>query len=157
MTMSAHVLRRFRRPSFQGTWLATQRKEPVAAQQDPAKAQSKIINFPARPDSGVLSSSIPLFFIARNRVGLWIVREAEGSAGGIFLFKQSALRFADKYGAPGGCATMILTERAELDVDNRGNRLAERIGAAVNAVRRYIPAHPPPIPIMEKKRKAEWE
>jgi hypothetical protein len=155
--MSAQVLRHFRRPRFQGISLAKERNKSLADPRDPVTAESKIVNFPARPDSGVLSRSIPLFFIARNKVGLWIVREAEGSAGGIFLFKQSALRFADKYGAPGGCATMILTERAELDVDNRGNRLAEWIGAAVNAVRRYIPAYPPPIPIMEKKREADWK
>jgi hypothetical protein len=59
--------------------------------------------FPRRAHSDVLSDSIPFYFIARNRVGLWVAREAEGRAGGIFLFKQSALRFAETNSAPHGC------------------------------------------------------
>ncbi len=35
--------------------------------------------FPGRPEPDVLSNnSIPLFFIAQNKVALWIAREAEG-------------------------------------------------------------------------------
>jgi hypothetical protein len=115
------------------------------------------VNFPPRPDCGVLSDSIPLFFIGSNRVGLWIAREAGGSTGGIFLFKKSALRFPKRNSAPIGCATRFLTERFELDLENSGNRLIAWMGAALNLVTRYIPDYPPPIPIMEKRRKAEWQ
>ena len=52
---------------------------------------------------------------------------------------------------------MLLTERFELDVENHGNRLIGWIGAALNVLARYVPDCPPPIPIMEKRRKAEWQ
>jgi len=112
---------------------------------------------PRRAHSDVLSDSIPLYFIARNRVGLWIAREAEGRAGGIFLFKQSALRFAETSSAPHGCATMVLGEHLELDVENRGNRLVGWISAALGVVARYIPEYPPAIPTLRKNRRGEWD
>lgn len=89
----------------------------------------------------MLSESIPLFFIARNRAGLWIVREADGRTGGMFLFRTSALRFATKSSAPKGCATMFLAERLELDVENHGNPLMGWIGAALQGAARYIPQY----------------
>ena len=104
--------------------------------------------FPHRPDAGVVSELIPLFFIARNRAGLWVAREAEGHTGGIFLFKRSAVRFAEKSSAPRGCATMFRAEHFELDVENRGNQLIGWIGAVLNVVARYIPEYPPPIPLL---------
>jgi len=55
-----------------------------------------IVNFPPRPDPRVLSASIPLFFIGRNKYGFWVARAAEGRGGGIFLMKRSALRFATR-------------------------------------------------------------
>ena len=36
-------------------------------------------NFPRRPNGGVLSELIPLFFIGRNALGFWVAREATGS------------------------------------------------------------------------------
>jgi hypothetical protein len=63
-------------------------------------ARGTIANFPRRPDAGVLSKSIPLFFIGRNRNSLWVAREAEGRTGGVFLLKQSALHFAQRKSAP---------------------------------------------------------
>ena len=45
-----------------------QRQQPVPG---------TVAKFPRRPDAGVLSKSIPLFFIGRNRNGFWIAREAE--------------------------------------------------------------------------------
>jgi hypothetical protein len=54
-------------------------------------------------------------------------------------------------------AARFLTERFELDLENSGNRLIAWMGAALNLVTRYIPDYPPPIPIMEKRRKAEWQ
>ena len=108
---------------------------------------SLVGKFPRRPDRSVLSESIPLYFIGRNRAGLWVAREAEGRAGGIFLLKRSALRFAAKRGAPAGCATMLLSERFELDVENHGNPLVARIDAALRRVTALIPEYPPPMPI----------
>jgi hypothetical protein len=112
--------------------------------------------FPRRPQSDVLSESITLFFIARNRVSLWIAREAEGRTGGIFLFKKSTLRFAQENSGASGCATMFLTERLELDVDNRGNQLIGWIGEVLSLVAHYVPDYPPPLPMLEKRRKSEW-
>jgi hypothetical protein len=110
-----------------------------------------------RPDTRALSRSIPLFFIGRNRTGLWVAREAEGRTGGIFLFRASALRFAARNSAPKGCATMFLGGRIELDVENRGHRVTGLIAAALGAVARRIPEYPPAIPIMQKKQKGAWQ
>jgi hypothetical protein len=111
--------------------------------------------FPRRPDPTILSESIPLYFIGRNKAGFWVAREAEARAGGIFLFKHSALRFATKRGAPAGCATMLLRERFELDVENRGNPLVAWLDAAVRRVAKLIPEYPPPMPIRRRIFRAE--
>lgn len=42
---------------------------------------------PQRPGPALLSEAIPLFFIGRNKDGLWVAREADGRIGGIFLLK----------------------------------------------------------------------
>jgi hypothetical protein len=89
---------------------------------------------PQRPDPSILSEAIPLFFIGRNRDGFWIARDADGRLGGIFLRKQSALQFAKTNTQPAGCATMFLSERFELDIENKGNPLVARLGAA----RRFV-------------------
>jgi hypothetical protein len=41
--------------------------------------------FPPRPDASDLNAAIPLFYIGQNRKGAWVVREAEGRSGGLFL------------------------------------------------------------------------
>jgi hypothetical protein len=51
---------------------------------------------------------------------------------------------------------MFLAERLELDVDNRGNRLIAWIVALRKLVARYVPDHPPPVPLLERQRKPEW-
>ena len=112
--------------------------------------------FPRRPDARILSEKIPLFFIGRNKNGLWVAREAEGQTGGVFLLKRSALRFVKKNSVPVGCATMFLTERFELDVENQGNPLVTWLDAVQRAWRRLIPEYPPPMPIGRKKFKGEW-
>ena len=112
--------------------------------------------FPQRSDARVLSETIPLFFIGRNKNGLWVAREAEGRTGGVFLLKRSALRFAGKNSVPVGCATMFLAESFELDVENQGNRLVTWLDAVQRAWRRLIPEYPPPMPIGRKKFKREW-
>jgi hypothetical protein len=97
--------------------------------------------FPGRPNSRILSESIPLFFIARNQNGLWVVHEAAGRCCGVFLLRCSALRFARKSSAPAGCATMFLTERFELDAHSHGNALVVWIDAALRMVARYLRSH----------------
>jgi hypothetical protein len=103
-----------------------------------------VVNFPPRPDPRLLSASIPLFFIGRNKYGFWVVRAAEGGAGGIFLLKRSALRFAAKNSVPAGCATMFLSERFELDVENQGSVLAAGLDAMIRIVAAPVPPPAPP-------------
>jgi hypothetical protein len=111
------------------------------------QASPALNKFPRRPDPAILSHSIPLYFVARNKAGLWVSREAEGRSGGVFLFKRSALRFATKRGAAAGCATMFLRERFELDVENQGHPLVAWLDAALRGVAKLVPDHPPPMPI----------
>lgn len=113
------------------------------------------VTLPDRPDASVLNETIPLFFIGRNRNGLWVVRESAGRAGGIFLFRESAMRFAGQYSLPGGCATMVIHRSFELDIENQGNRLVAWLDAARGILARIIPAYPPAMPIRREifKRK----
>jgi hypothetical protein len=74
-------------------------------------------------DPGVLNASIPAFFIGRAKDGFWVARDAKGQNGGIFLLESSALAFARRHCAPSGCATIFLSERFELDLENQGNPL----------------------------------
>ena len=77
----------------------------------PVAASDVVIEFPRRPDTSVISDTIPLFYVGRNRTGIWVVREAEGRSGGLFLLKRSALRFARRKSETAGCATMFVAER----------------------------------------------
>ena len=97
-----------------------------------------------------------MFFIGRNEHGLWVVREAEGRTGGVFLLKWSALRFAKQNSAPAGCAIMFLVESFELDIENQGRRFVTWLEAIRRGWRRLIPEYPPPIPIGRKTFKGEW-
>jgi hypothetical protein len=81
-----------------------------------------------RPGPDIVSASIPVFFIGRNRNGLWVARDAEGKRGGIFWRRQSALDFAHCNAWSTGCATVFLQARFELDIENAGNRFAVRLG-----------------------------
>jgi hypothetical protein len=76
-------------------------------------------------DPGVVSASIPTFFIGRDRDGFWLARDLKGENGGVFLLKRSALAFARRVSRPLGCATVVSTETFELDVENQGNRLID--------------------------------
>jgi hypothetical protein len=111
---------------------------------------------PSRPDARIFNRVIPLFFIGRNKNGFWIAREARGRAGGMFLLRRSALRFAQLASAPHGCATMFLAKTFELDTRNAGNPVVGWLDAALGLVSRFIPDDPPPIPIAEKYRKRDW-
>jgi hypothetical protein len=145
------------RPPLRGICLVVTGTEKTANQPEqwPA-APDTATKFARRPDARVLSETIPLFFIGRNKNGLWVAREAEGRTGGVFLFKRSAVRFAAKTSAPAGCATMFLAERFELDVENQGNPLVTWLDAIRRGWRRLIPDYPPPMPIGRKKFKGEW-
>ena len=102
-------------------------------------AASTTTPLPRRPDASALSEAIPLFYIGRNKSGLWVVREAAGGSGGLFLLKQSAARFARRQSEPAGCAMMFLAEPFELDVENQGGRLAGLLAAASEVVVRRAP------------------
>jgi hypothetical protein len=94
---------------------------------------------PRRPDASALSEAIPLFYVGRNKSGLWVVREAAGGSGGLFLFRQSAARFARRQSESAGCAMMFLAEPFELDVENQGGRVAGLFAAASEVVARRAP------------------
>jgi hypothetical protein len=94
---------------------------------------------PPRPDRTVLSASISLFFIGRNRTGFWVAREAAGRCGGLFLFRWSATRFARRNSLAGGGATMFVEHSIELDLPNQGNRLVELIATITDIVGRRAP------------------
>ncbi len=83
-----------------------------------------------RPGPEVVSAAIPVFFIGRNRDGLWVAREAEGRFGGLFWFRQSALRFAKASARPAACATLFPQARFELDIENFGNPVVAHLGFA---------------------------
>jgi len=100
----------------------------------PQAASAAATQLPRRPDASALSEAIPLFYIGRNKYGVWVVRAAEGQSGGLFLFKQSAARFARRQSEPAGCAMMFLAEPFELDVDNQGSRVAGLLAGASEVV-----------------------
>jgi hypothetical protein len=66
-----------------------------------------------RPDSAILNEAIPVFAIGRSQTGLWIARDCDSSAGGAFLSKAAAIRFAKHTG--GACAVMFVRDGLELD------------------------------------------
>ncbi len=109
---------------------APQRRRANGGGSDRGAHVAELTKLPPRPDPEILSEAIPLFFIGRNEDGFWVAREADGRIGGIFLRKQSALRFANRSAQPGGCATMFLSERFELDVENKGNPFVAHLAAA---------------------------
>jgi hypothetical protein len=83
-----------------------------------------------RPGPEVLSETIPVVFVGRNRDGFWVVRDAEARFGGLFWRQQAALDFAKASASPGGYATVFPQARFELDMENHGNSLIGGIGAA---------------------------
>ena len=74
-------------------------------------------------DPDILNAAIPAFFVGRDRDGFWLARDVKGENGGIFLLRSSALAFARQASRPLGCATIFLSERFDLDVENQGNPL----------------------------------
>jgi hypothetical protein len=82
-------------------------------------------------DPGIVSETIPAFFIGRNKQGLWVAREARGRTGGIFLFRNSALSFAKANTRPTGCATIFPSGTFELDLENKGNPFVGHLGSLI--------------------------
>jgi hypothetical protein len=80
-------------------------------------------------DPAIVSDALPAFFVGRNKEGFWVARDAKGRIGGIFLLENSALSFARRNSRTAGCATIYLSERFELDLDNKGNPLVVRLGS----------------------------
>jgi hypothetical protein len=99
----------------------------------------QIAPFPTRPDDTVLNNSIPLFFMGRNHNGFWVVRDAAGRCGGLFIFRWSAARFARKNGLASGGATMLVKHPFELDLPNQGGRFAELIATTADVAKRRVP------------------
>jgi hypothetical protein len=102
-------------------------------------APNRVIDFPKRPDLSVLNETIPLFYIGQNKKGLWVVREAEGRSGGLFLLRRTAVRFAREQGEAAGCGLMFLNKPLELDIENRGSDIVEPLAAAMDAAKRRTP------------------
>jgi hypothetical protein len=88
-------------------------------------------------DPGIVSDTIPAFFIGRNMEGLWIARDAKGQNGGIFLLQNSALTFAKRNSGRRGCATIFPSERFELDLESRGNPPAKPLVSLIRIMRRF--------------------
>ena len=80
-------------------------------------------------DPGIINETIPAFFIGRNMEGFWVARDVNGQIGGIFLLENSALSFARRNSRATGCATIYMSERFELDLENKGNPLVVRLGS----------------------------
>lgn len=107
---------------------ATAERERARAGRQPADEPSKIIAVFRPLDPGIVSDTIPAFFIGRNMEGFWIARDANGEIGGIFLLETSALSFARRNSWLTGCVTIFPSERFELDLKNSGNPLVPRLG-----------------------------
>ena len=101
----------------------------------PAAAPQTISTLFVPLDPGIINETIPAFFIGRNMEGFWVARDVNGQIGGIFLLENSALSFARKQCRLAGCATIYLSERFELDLENKGNPLAVQLASATRFAR----------------------
>ena len=95
----------------------------------PADAPGTISTLFVPLDPGIVNETIPAFFIGRNKEGFWVARDVNGKIGGIFLLENSALSFTRRNSGAAGCATIYLSERFELDLENKGNPLVVRLGS----------------------------
>jgi hypothetical protein len=106
------------------------RQQPAPLGSDAAAKFEHAVTSFARPGPDVLSRSIPVVFIGRNRDGFWVARDADGKFGGLFWRKGSALHFAKTNAGPAGCAALFPQDRFELDLENHGNPLLAGLAAA---------------------------
>jgi hypothetical protein len=113
----------------------------AALQREPTPRQTSAdtpatVTAPFRPlDPDIVSEAIPAFFIGRNKEGFWVARDVNGRIGGIFLRENSALSFARKHSGAAGCATVYLSERFELDLENQGNPLVVQLTSLLGFAR----------------------
>jgi hypothetical protein len=114
----------------------------AAAERDCARAERLPTDEPAKItaqfqplDPGIVSETIPAFFIGRNKEGLWVAREVSGQIGGIFLLENS-VSFARRNSRPAGCAAVFPSERFELDLENKGNPLALQLASLIRLAKR---------------------
>ena len=84
----------------------------------------------------IVNETIPAFFIGRNKEGFWVARDVNGRNGEIFLLENSALSFARRNSGAAGCATIYLSERFELDLENEGNPLVAQLAPVIRLARR---------------------
>ncbi|RXT51584.1 hypothetical protein [Bradyrhizobium betae] len=110
----------------------------IALQASRRRADTKPATALRPLDPDVVSAALAAFFIGRNSAGLWVAREAQGRVGGLFLFKSSAVDFANRESAPDRCALVFPTETFELDVENRGNFLIVLAEAARQMLTRVV-------------------
>lgn len=113
-------------------------RSPTAKEQDgerpamlPADERATITAQFRPLDPCIVNETIPAFFIGRNKEGFWVARDVNGQIGGVFLLENSALSFARRNGGAAGCATICLSERFELDIENRGNPLVSQLGTLI--------------------------
>ena len=107
-------------------WQASGRSTAAVAR------EGATVTTPFRPlDPDIVSEAIPAFFIGRNKEGFWVARDVNGRIGGIFLRESSALSFARKHSGAAGCATVYLSERFELDLENQGNPLVVKLASLI--------------------------
>jgi hypothetical protein len=112
------------------TFSAAHQKEPVSRRAPADKPAT--VTAPFRPlDPDIVSEVIPAFFIGRNKEGFWVARDVNGRIGGIFLREGSALSFARMHSGAAGCATVYLSERFELDLENQGNPLVVQLASLI--------------------------
>jgi len=104
----------------------------------PAAALGTISTLFVPLDPGIVNETIPAFFIGRNMEGFWVARDVNGQIGGIFLLENSAVSFARRHSRPAGCATIYLSERFELDLENEGNPFTVQLASAVHFARRKL-------------------
>ena len=121
-----------------GRTAAATGRESECPGRKPAAAPATISTLFVPLDPGIVNETIPAFFIGRNKEGFWVARDVNGQIGGIFLIENSALSFARKQCQPAGCAIIYLSERFELDLENKGNPLAMQLASAVRFARRKL-------------------
>jgi hypothetical protein len=93
-----------------------------------------------RPDSAILNEAIPVFAIGRSKTGLWVARDCDSSAGGAFLTRAAAIRFAKHTG--GACALMFVRDGLELDgsssAEDRSRDLKAGLGDAIANIKTRV-------------------
>jgi hypothetical protein len=106
---------------------------------EPQPPKLSSVPTPYQPlDPSILNTSIPAFFIGRDKDGFWLARDAGGRVGGLFLLESSARAFARRHAWPSGCATVFSSEVLELDVENQGNPLIGHLGPLMRLAMRGL-------------------